>query len=74
MPLIVTRHVVKCLITIGLVVTHPSKFGGRSHCGSGNITYLVSHVTLQEHVVKGSCNFMEGRHCIFVLVWENMGQ
>ena len=29
-------------------------FGGNSSSGSGDITYLVSHVTSQEHVIEGS--------------------
>ena len=29
-----------------------AKFGGHRHCGSENITILVSHVILQDHVIK----------------------
>ena len=39
---------------------HPAKFGGHSHSGSGVIRNLVSHVILQDHVVKGLCDFMAG--------------
>ena len=35
-----------------------AKFVGHEHCGSGHITVLVRHVILQEHVIKGSVNFM----------------
>ena len=31
-------------------------FGGHRHCGSGNIMVLVFHVTLQDHVIKESCD------------------
>ena len=34
---------------------HPTKFGGHRHCGSGVIIILVSHVILQDCVIKGSC-------------------
>ena len=33
---------------------HPLKFGNHSHCGGGGTTYLICHVTLQEHVIEGS--------------------
>ena len=39
---------------------HPAKVGGHSHSGSGVISSLVCHVILQDHVVKGSCDFMDG--------------
>ena len=37
---------------------HPTKFGGHGHCGSGDIIILVCHVTLQDHVIKGLCDFI----------------
>ena len=39
---------------------HPTKFGDRSHCGSGEITYLISQVILQDHVIEGYCDFTDG--------------
>ena len=39
---------------------HPATFGEHSHCDSGDLTYLICHVTLQDYVIKGSCDFMEG--------------
>ena len=37
---------------------HPVKFGGHWHCGSGDTMVLVCHVILQDHVTKGSNNYM----------------
>ena len=37
---------------------HPAKFSGHRHCGSGDITVLVCHMTLHDHVVKGLCDLM----------------
>ena len=42
------------------VSSHPVKFGGHSHSGSGVIMNLVCHVNLEEHVTKGSRNFVGG--------------
>ena len=28
---------------------HLTKLGGHSHCGSGDTTYLICHITLQDH-------------------------
>ena len=36
---------------------HPAKFGVHRHCGSGDITILVCHVILQDHMIKESCDF-----------------
>ena len=30
-----------------------AKFGGYSLCGKGDITFLVCHVILQDHMIKG---------------------
>ena len=37
---------------------HPAKFGGHMHCGSADVMALVCHAMLQNHVIKGSCDFM----------------
>ena len=37
---------------------HPTKFGGHRHCGSGDKMILVCGVTSQDHLVKGSRDFM----------------
>ena len=40
---------------------HPTNFGDHSHCGRGIIIILVCHVISQDHVIKGSSEFM-GRY------------
>ena len=32
--------------------------GGHWLCGSGDMKYLIFHVTSQNHVIEGSCSFM----------------
>ena len=38
---------------------HPAKFDVHRHCGSEDIMALVCHMILQNHVTKGSCDFMD---------------
>lgn len=38
---------------------HPNKFGASSSCGSGDVTFLISHVTC-DHVVKGHITLRVG--------------
>ena len=33
-------------------------FGSHSHCGCGDMAYLICHMTLQDHTIKGTCDFM----------------
>ena len=35
------------------------KFSGVKHCGSG-AQLFICHVMLQDQMIKGSCNFMNG--------------
>ena len=37
---------------------HPAKIVDHKHCGSGDIIVLVSHVILQDHLIKAPCDFM----------------
>ena len=39
---------------------HLAMFGEHCSNASGNIKYLTFHVTLQNHVIEGSTNFMSG--------------
>ena len=39
---------------------HLAKFDGHSHSDSGVIMILVCSVISQDHMKKGSCNFMGG--------------
>ena len=45
---------------------HFTKFGGHRLCDSRDITYLILHVTLQDNVIKGSCDSMEGSPSLYV--------
>ena len=40
---------------------HPARFGGHSHSGCGVKMNLVCHAILQDHVIKGSYDFIGGR-------------
>ena len=40
---------------------HPAKFGGHRHGVGGYIMVLVYDVILQDHVIKGSGDFLGGR-------------
>ena len=44
-----------------------AKFGGHSHCGSGDM-YLIYHMTLHDHVNKKSCDFIERRSSLHVAI------
>ena len=37
---------------------HPAKFGDHGHRSSGDTMILVCHMILQDHMTKGSGNFM----------------
>ena len=41
---------------------HSAKFGGTRQYCSVDITILVCHVIAQEHVIKGSCDFIHKSH------------
>ena len=51
-----------------MACNHPAKFAAYSHCGWGDITYSICHVTLQDHTVKGSCDFTEGSSTLHVTI------
>ena len=45
------------------MVSHTSaNFGRHKHCGSGDIMVSFSHVTSQDPLIQGSCDFMGGTH------------
>ena len=37
---------------------HPTQSGGHKHSGSGDTIVFVCHVTLEDHVIKASHDFM----------------
>ena len=40
------------------VKSPPCRVGGHRSSRSEDIKYLICHVTLQNHVIEGSCNLM----------------
>ena len=51
---------------------HPAKFGGQRHCGSRYKMVLVCHVILQDHVIKGLCDFMGSSQSRSVTILLNL--
>ena len=41
-----------------IVCHHPDKFGSQRHCVSGDVIFLIYHIILQDHLIKGSSDFM----------------
>ena len=48
------------------IIQHITKFNGHRPCGSRNVTHLICHMTLQLHVIKGFCDFMERSSTLYV--------
>ena len=47
-------------------------FGGHSNCGNGDKTYLICHATMEDYMIKESCDFMEGSSSLYVTTLPNM--
>ena len=45
---------------------HLAKFNGDSPCGCRDIANLICHVTLQEHVIRGYCDFKRESSSLYV--------
>ena len=43
------------------VCHHYDKFDDRKYCGSGDMTFLICHVTSNDYSFKGSCEIIGGR-------------
>ena len=56
------------------VKQHLAKFGGHRHYGSGDMTMSDCHVILQNHMIKGSCDFMSKRVVINGAFWDDLDQ
>ena len=41
-----------------MVYNHPVKFGDHRYSGSRDIIFLVCHITLKNHVIKGSFDYI----------------
>ena len=55
-----------------MTCNHPAKFGGCSHCDIGDTTYSIFHLTLQDHTIKGSRDFMEGSYSLYVTILPDL--
>ena len=49
-----------------IVTDHIAKFHGHGACSNWDIKYLICHVALQDYVIKGSSDFMEGSSSLYV--------
>ena len=49
-----------------LLSHHLAKFGDHRPCCSRDITDLLFHVTLQDDVIKGLCEFMVGSSKLYI--------
>ena len=47
-------------------VTILSSFNGHRSCDSRDITDLIFHVTLQDHLIKRGRDFMEGSSSLYI--------
>ena len=50
------------------IIFNPVHFSGSSHCGSGDITYLICHVTSRDPVFKDLCDFMVRSFLLYILI------
>ena len=48
------------------------KFGGCRHHGSRGITDLIFKVTLQEHVIKEPCDFVERSSLLYIPTLQSL--
>ena len=46
--------------------------GGHWSGASGDIKYLICHVTSQSYVIEGSCNFMSASSSLYVMTLPNL--
>ena len=49
-----------------IVSYHFAKFNGHRPCGSTDTADKTAYVTLQDHVIKGSGNVMEGNSLLYI--------
>ena len=45
-----------------MISHHSAKFSGQRHCITGDTMILVCFMVLQDHVIKGSCEFRGWSH------------
>ena len=51
---------------------HLAKFGDHRHCCSRDIADLMFHVTLQDHVIKLLCDFIERNTSLYITSLPNL--
>ena len=61
MPLIIIQHPIVTVVVemYHVACNQPAKFVDCNHCVSGHIRDLICHMTLKNHVIKGSSDLME---------------
>ena len=60
-------HVTSCDQLKFLIVSHHlSKFSEHRPCGTSDTTAIILYVTLQNHVIKGSGDFVEGNSSLCI--------
>ena len=47
-------------------------FNGQAACDNRDVTYLICHVSFQDHVITGSCNFLQGSFSLHVTVLPSL--
>ena len=47
-------------------------YNGYRSCGSRDVTYLICQVTLQVHVIKELCEFMEGNSSLYIPILSSL--
>ena len=50
-----------------MVKYHLSMLGGPGNVQVEIMKYLICHVTLANHMIEGSCNFMSGNSSLYVI-------
>ena len=58
-------------LTFLIVIHRFPKFSGHSHCGSSDTGAKIFYVVLQNHVIKGSGDFMEGNSSVYIPLSQN---
>lgn len=55
-----------------IVTDHIAKFHGHGACSNWDIKYLICHVALQDYVIKGSSDFMEGSSSLHITTLSHL--
>ena len=51
---------------------HLATFGDHWSSASGNIKYLIFHVTSQNHLIEGSCKFLNETSLLYVTAMPSL--